>query len=98
MPEIKRELYVDRLLSKRRNGKVKIITGIRRCGKSYLLSHLFKDRLLAEGVSADHILEIALDRRENADLRDPNRLYAWVLARLRDEAPYYFFVDEIQLS
>ena len=61
MPEIKRELYVDRLLSKRGNGKVKIITGIRRCGKSYLLSHLFKDRLLAEGVPANHILEIALD-------------------------------------
>ena len=51
MPEIKRELYVDRLLSRRWNGKVKIITGIRRCGKSYLLSHLFKDRLLAEGTS-----------------------------------------------
>ena len=98
MPEIKRELYVDRLLAKRRNGKVKIITGIRRCGKSYLLSHLFRDRLLAEGVPADHILEIALDRKEHADLRDPNRLYAWVLEHLTDEAPYYLFIDEIQLS
>ena len=98
MPEIKRELYVDRLLSKRWNGKVKIITGIRRCGKSYLLSHLFKDRLLAEGVPADHILEIALDRKEHADLRDPNRLYAWVLEHLTDGAPTYLFIDEIQLS
>ena len=98
MPEIKRELYVDRLLSRRWNGKVKIITGIRRCGKSYLLSHLFKDRLLAEGVPADHILEIALDRKEHADLRDPNRLYAWVLEHLTDEAPFYLFIDEIQLS
>ena len=98
MSEIKRELYVDRLLSKRWNGKVKIITGIRRCGKSYLLSHLFKDRLLAEGVCVDHILEIALDRREHADLRDPNRLYAWVLEHLTDEAPTYLFIDEIQLS
>ena len=98
MPEIKRELYVDSLLSKRWNGKVKIITGIRRCGKSYLLSHLFKDRLLTEGVPSDHILEIALDRKEHTDLRDPNCLYAWVLERLTDKSPYYLFIDEIQLS
>ena len=89
---------IERLLSKRWNGKVKIITGIRCCGKSYLLSHLFKNRLLAENVPADYILEIALDRREHADLRDPNRLYAWVLQRLVDESPYYLFIDEIQLS
>ena len=98
MPQIEREQYVERLLSMRWNGKVKIITGIRRCGKSYLLSHLFKDRLLAEGVSADHILEVALDRKEFEDLRDPNRLYAWVLDRLADGKPYYLFIDEIQLS
>ena len=84
MTEIKRDQYVERLLFKRWNGKVKIITGIRRCGKSYL--------------PADHILEVALDRREHADLRDPNRLYFWVLERITDDEPYYLFVDEIQLS
>ena len=98
MPEIQRDMYLNRLLSKRGNGKVKVITGIRRCGKSYLLSHLFKDRLLAEGVSADHILEVALDRKEFEALRDPNRLYAWVMERLKDNDPYYLFIDEIQLS
>ena len=96
--EIKRDMYVDRLVSKRWNGRVKIITGIRRCGKSYLLSRLFKDRLTGEGVRADHILEVALDRKEFAELRDPNLLYAWVLDRLKDGEPYYLFIDEIQLS
>ena len=98
MKRINRDSYVSRLLSKRWNGKVKIITGLRRCGKSYLLSHLYKDYLLDEGVQPDHILEIALDRREFADLRDPNRLYAWVLEHLSDGQPYYLFIDEIQLS
>lgn len=98
MAEIKRDQYVERLLSKRWNGKVKIITGIRRCGKSYLLSHLYKTRLLEEGVSADHILEASLDRQEFFALRDPNQLYSWVLERIKDDAPFYLFVDEIQLS
>ena len=98
MKRINRDSYVSRLLSKRWNGKVKIITGLRRCGKSYLLSHLYKDYLLDEGVQPDHILEIALDRREFSDLRDPNRLYAWVLEHLSDGQPYYLFIDEIQLS
>ncbi len=98
MQEIKRDRYLTRLLALRGNGRVKVITGIRRCGKSYLLSHLFKNRLLLEGVPADHILEIALDRKEYETLRDPNRLHAWVLDRLADQNPYYLFIDEIQLS
>ena len=98
MIEIQRDRYLNRLLAMRGNGRVKIITGIRRCGKSYLLSRLFKKRLLEEGVSADHILEIALDRREHEALRNPNALYAWVLARIRESSQYYLFIDEIQLS
>ena len=61
---IERSLYLNRLISKMHNGKVKIITGIRRCGKSYLLRHIFKDYLLEIGVQADHILEIAQDQKE----------------------------------
>ncbi|MGN0287433.1 MAG: ATP-binding protein [Atopobiaceae bacterium] len=77
---------------------MKVITGIRRCGKSVLLFHLFKDRLLAEGVPADHIIEVALDRRGSEALRNPNLLYDHVLARVRDDGQYYVFIDEIQLS
>lgn len=98
MQEIKRDRYLNRLLAMRGNGRVKVITGIRRCGKSYLLSHLFKNRLLEEGVPANHILEIALDRKENETLRDPNRLYSWVMERLTGQGVYYLFIDEIQLS
>ena len=98
MQEIRRDRYLNRLLAMRGNGRVKVITGIRRCGKSYLLSHLFKDRLLSEGVPAERILEIALDRKEFEALRDPNRLHSWVLERLTDAGPWYLFIDEIQLS
>lgn len=80
------------------NGKVKIITGIRRCGKSYLLRHIFKDYLLGEGINADHIIEIALDQKEYEQYRNPNALYEYVLRRIQGEGDYYLFVDEIQLS
>ena len=88
MQEIRRDRYLNRLLAMRGNGRVKVITGIRRCGKSYLLSHLFKDRLLAEGIPADHILEIALDQKEFEAFRNPNMLYAYVTERIAgDGAP-----------
>lgn len=98
MKRIERKLYLDRLVSKMHNGKVKIITGIRRCGKSYLLRHIFKDHLLGEGVSQDHIIEIALDQKEHEKYRNPNALYEYVLSRIQGEGDYYLFVDEIQLS
>lgn len=98
MKQIERNLYLDRLISKMHNGKVKIITGIRRCGKSYLLRHIFKDYLLGEGINADHIIEIALDQKEYEQYRNPNALYEYVLRRIQGEGDYYLFVDEIQLS
>ena len=98
MNHIDRNLYLNRLISKMHNGKVKIITGIRRCGKSYLLRHIFKDYLLANGTEPDHIIEIALDRKEYEKYRDPNALYEYVLAHLTDQGEYFLFVDEIQLS
>lgn len=87
------------LMRKCWNGKVKIITGIRRCGKSYLLSTLFKRKLMEEGVSAECFIEIALDKVSNMQFRDPNRLYSYVKDRTKDiSQKYYVMIDEIQLS
>ena len=96
---IQRSKYVNELLSKRWNGKVKIITGIRRCGKSYLLSTLYKNQLLSEGVSEDCFVEIALDRKSDLKYRNPNQLFEYIADRTQDkDKRYYVFIDEIQLS
>lgn len=96
---IEREDYVNLLMQKRWNGKVKIITGIRRCGKSYLLNTLFKQRLLEEGTPEDCFVELALDRKANLQFRNPNLLYDYVLEQTTDvEKKYYVMIDEIQLS
>ena len=96
---IQRNQYLDELLSKRWNGKVKIITGIRRCGKSFLLSTLYKDYLLKEGVEKDCFIELALDKKAHLKYRNPNELYDYVLRKTQDEEKhYYVFIDEIQLS
>ena len=95
---IERDLYLNRLISKMHNGKVKIITGIRRCGKSYLLRHIFRDYLLKSGVKADHILEIALDQKQYEAFRNPDTLYDYVINSMTADGEYYLFVDEIQLS
>lgn len=96
---IKRDLYVKELLSKRWNGKVKIITGIRRCGKSFLLSTLYKDYLKEEGVAKECFVEIALDRKAHIKYRNPNELYSYVLSKTQDTTKrFYVFIDEIQLS
>ena len=96
---IKREQYISDLLNKRWNGKVKIITGIRRCGKSFLLFNLYKDYLLNEGVAKECFVELALDKKAHAKYRNPNELYDYVLRKTKDdEKRYYVFIDEIQLS
>lgn len=96
---IQRNKYIEALISKRWNGKVKIITGIRRCGKSFLLSTLYKDYLKKEGVSEDSFIEIALDRKANIKYRNPNVLYEYIMDKACDEEKrYYVFIDEIQLS
>ena len=96
---IQRDQYVSELLSKRWNGKVKIITGIRRCGKSFLLSILYKDYLQKEGVSSDCFVELALDKKSHLKYRNPNELYNYVLQKTQNtEKRYYVFIDEIQLS
>lgn len=96
---IERSEYVALLMQKRWNGKVKIITGIRRCGKSYLLNTLFKQKLMEDGVGEDCFVELALDRKSNMQYRNPNKLYDYVMDSTKDIGKkYYVMIDEIQLS
>ena len=95
--EIKRDRYLNTLISKEHNGLIKVITGMRRCGKSYLLFSLFKEHLLSEGVAEDHIIEIAFDAFENRKYRDPDVLYPYLKERIKDDAMYYVLLDEVQL-
>lgn len=94
--EIKRDIYLDKLIRKEKNGLIKIVTGIRRCGKSYLLFRLFHDHLLETGVREDHIIEIALDDRSNKELRDPDRMLVFVKEQIKDSDTYYIILDEVQ--
>ena len=96
--KIDREQYLAKLIDARGNGFVKIVTGIRRCGKSYLLFNIFKDHLLSSGVKASHIVEIALDSDEFEELRDPRKLSSFVRAKVkRLKGPCYVLIDEIQM-
>ena len=95
--EIKRDRYLDTLISKEHNGLIKVITGMRRCGKSYLIFTLFKKHLLSEGVDEDHIIEIAFDAFENKKYRDPDVLYPYLKEQIKDDAMYYVLLDEVQL-
>ena len=87
--EIKRDLYLEQLKIRKDNGMIKIITGIRRCGKSFLLFVLFKKYLLESGVDNDHIIEIALDGIENEELRDPKKCYQHIKERVEDDRKHY---------
>ncbi len=95
--EIKRDFYLNKLIQHKKNGMVKIITGVRRCGKSYLLSKLFKDHLSACNVQGDHIIFLALDDYGNKSLQRPEELYSFVKNKITDGDDYYILLDEIQL-
>lgn len=95
--QIKREFYLQQLIDGKQNGLIKIVTGIRRCGKSFLLFKLFKQHLLKAGVDAEHIIQIALDDIESADLREPLTLYKCIKAKMKDDDLYYILLDEVQL-
>ena len=95
--EIKRDLYLDRLIRREKNGLIKVVTGVRRCGKSYLLFNLFHDYLIEKGVAEDHIIEVALDDRSNKELRDPDQMLAYLKNRIKDKETYYIILDEVQL-
>lgn len=95
--EIKRDRYLNTLISKKHNGLIKVVTGMRRCGKSYLLFTLFKEHLLSEGVDEDHIIDIAFDAFENKKYRDPDVLYPYLNELIKGSAMYYVLLDEVQL-
>lgn len=95
--EIKRNRYLNTLISKKHNGLIKVITGMRRCGKSYLLFTLFKEHLLSDGIDEDHIIEIAFDAFENKKYRDPDVLHPYLKEQIKDDAMYYVLLDEVQL-
>lgn len=95
--EIKRDYYLNMLIQRKGNGLVKTITGLRRAGKSYLLSVIFKNHLLSEGVKTDHIIEMSFDDRDSIRYLDPDVFYAYAKQRLIDEQMHYFLLDEIQL-
>ena len=94
--KIKRDVYLNKLIRKKKNGLIKVVTGVRRCGKSYLLFRLFHDHLLNAGVSKDHIIEVALDDRINKALRDPDATLQYVKENIRDKKDYYIVLDEVQ--
>ena len=96
---IRRDRYLERLISKQNNGMIKVITGIRRSGKSYLLFNLFYDHLLASGTPEDNIICIALDDVDNEAYRDPYRLYSYIKERVQDNREhYYVLIDEAQYA
>lgn len=94
--EIKRDAYLQQLIERKDNGMIKVITGIRRCGKSFLLFTIFKRYLLENGVDTDHIIEIALDGIENEELRDPKVCYKFIKDAMKDSKKYYLLLDEVQ--
>jgi len=94
--QFNRDIYIDKLMSHRHNHQIKVVTGIRRSGKSYLLMELFYNRLLADGVDNDHIIMVDLEDRRNQALRNPDALLEYIDSKMRDEKMYYILLDEIQ--
>lgn len=94
--EIERNTYLQQLVLRKDNGMVKVITGIRRCGKSFLLFNIFRKYLVENGIREDHIIEIALDGIENEELRNPKTCYQYIKSAVKDQENYYLLLDEIQ--
>lgn len=94
---ISRDAYLNKLINKKNNRMIKVITGVRRCGKSYLLDPIFKNYLLNIGVKKNHIIKLELDSIENVDYREPKKLYNYVMEQVKDNETYYILLDEIQL-
>ena len=95
--EIKRDYYLNQLISAKNDGLIKVVTGIRRCGKSYLLDPIFKNHLLETGIDKNHIIKLELDKNENLKYRDPKALDEYIHSKIKDENNYYIILDEIQL-
>lgn len=95
--EIKRDIYLQKLIDRMGNGMIKVITGVRRCGKSYLVFKIFKEYLLSQGVGEDHIIGINLEDRRNKRFRDPDALLEHIDKRIKDSSMYYILLDEVQM-
>ena len=109
--EIRRDYYLNKLINRKNNGQIKVITGIRRCGKSYLLNNLFYRHLLESGVRKDHIIRFAFDSADDLVLIgesliqiekekrgvDPEKFMAYIRSQIRDEEMYYLLLDEVQM-
>lgn len=93
---INRDIYLNRLIASKHNGLIKIITGLRRCGKSYLLFKLFKEHLRNVGVDDNHIIQVDLEDRRNKNLRNPDVLLAHIDSKMKDNDMYYILLDEVQ--
>ena len=94
--KIERPIYMQQLIDSKDNGLIKIVTGLRRVGKSYLLKTLFKEYLLGEGIRKDHVLIIDLEDRRNKAFRNPDYLLDWVDTQMKDDEQYYIIIDEVQ--
>ncbi len=97
MRQIKRDNYLEKLINKKNNGQIKVITGLRRVGKSYLMDPIFKNYLLDSGVPEDHIIKIELDKRQNRIYKNPDELDRYIRNQIKDKKKYYILLDEIQL-
>ena len=95
--EIKRDKYLNDLVNRMHNGMIKVITGIRRCGKSYLLFNIFKNYLRKQGIPETHIIEIELDQRKNKKYRDPDVILDYIESIIKDNEQYYIMLDEVQM-
>ena len=95
--DIKRDKYLNDLINRMHNGMIKVVTGIRRCGKSYLLFNIFQNYLLEHGVTASHIITIELDQRKNKKYRDPDTILDYIESLIEDDEQYYIMLDEVQM-
>ena len=95
--DIKRDKYLQDLINRMHNGMIKVVTGIRRCGKSYLLFKLFKNYLLDQGIPADHIITVELDLRRNRQYREPDAILDYIDSLITDDGQYYILLDEVQM-
>ncbi|MGN1342091.1 MAG: ATP-binding protein [Bacilli bacterium] len=94
---INRDYYLKKLISREKNGLIKVVTGIRRCGKSFLLFNIFHNYLINKGITKSHIIEIALDDRTNKELRNPDNMLKYIKSQITDDELYYIILDEVQL-
>ena len=95
--KIERSIYIKKLIERQHNGMIKVITGVRRCGKSYLVFNLFYEYLMSQGVDNDHIIMVNLESRRNIKLRNPDSLLDYIDSRMHDDNMYYILLDEVQL-